>query len=366
MHGLKRTLVIAALSCGLQFAASAAQACMVNSNGISNYELVEGAHAIVVATAVSEVENDRGVNFDVAQVIKGRSPKRITNVFAVFGDTKPSDPANIASSHPDSNCTRQVFAPGGRYVLFLGKNGLGELGVLTEPWARVAEDYAGEDSLWVQVIQTYLSVQARHRGMAGLRAMEDLRAKLLAGPETPISTALADDIASHLEIASPYKPTPYLMSAYRKAAALDPTSGKSRRLLDHLTTGGHRAARPIFEELLRQPSLDGERLGYVIAFFAKNGPYRRAYRVIEERAPAVLAKADKEEASALIGPIHNFQLGQGPVERWRTDPYVRARWPKMATALRAQIDEIMQNGYFEEAVAEYQQRTALKGGAAVP
>lgn len=366
-------------------AGSAAQACSPAYGYVrpSNFELVQIADAIVVATPVSAPPlaregslREAPMRLRVSETLKGDLAGEIEVEGLLMGRTVRSDPDDVTFSHPEGHngpCNRMTLAKGGSYLLLLGHRGE-RLGPLPFAFSRVNEDYAGPDSPWSRMVRTYLDIQRDPDAMARLARLEALKAQLDAKPgKTPYETALARDIGGHLGSISPWKPTPFLLAAYDdlkagrppRYAPRDPafdaeqseaaaftdlimaelTGGRQpvepvrdpreTAILEALIEEGHADAAPVFEPFLREDaSLADLDLG--LRFLAANGQYRRAYDLIEARVPARLsAAASADEAKALLGLVAQVQEDPygGEPPRWRSDPSVAARWPRFSLAL---------------------------------
>ncbi len=349
----------------------------------SNFELVQIADTIVVAQAIGakdEGKEDffgRKVVFRVVQTLKGEAVGDIEVAGLALGRTRPSDPRDILSPHPEAYmgaCNRVTMAKGGTYVLFLEKRGKG-YAPLGHPFSRVDEDYAGEASPWMRLIRTYLRLQTSEAPMAQVATLEAIRAEILAKtPPTRDEQAEAIDIAFHLGAPSPWKPTAFLLAAYddvkagrpprykprpsafdaeqSEAAAFtglilaasgaseDGTKAPPRRdprltaLLEMMIEGDHPDARALFDTLAA-PGAPVEDLALAIRFYAKNGRYREAYGLIEDRAAPLVATAPEADAQLLLQTFREVQQDNtyDETHRWRDDPASAARWPRLALAL---------------------------------
>lgn len=355
----------------------------------SNFELVQIADVIVVATPLRDAARSNGGPFDaktrfrVDQVLKGQAPAEIDVTGLGVGRIRPSDPDNIAYSHPQGHagpCNRVTVSRDAVYILFLSKRGE-QYATLGYPFSRVSEDYAGEDALWARAVRTYLRLQSAEAPMQQLASLEAIRAEILANPKrTAADTALADDIEQHLGSVSPWKPTEYLLTAladlkagrpprYRprdaklegEQSAADalarllladltedrPAEPKPRRspleerILTSLLEGSHPEAMPLFEAFAR-PSTPPEELAMAIRFMASNGRYHEAYELIETRAVPMMAAAGEADFLTLAGAISNAQqdpfYGEGQ-PRWRSDAEIAGRWPQMALRLSSLSEE---------------------------
>lgn len=364
--------------------AGTASACSTVSGYVrpTNFELVQLADAIVVARALpngSENE-DFSIRFKVRQVLKGEVPEEITG-FGGLGLVGRSNPASLSETHPQAYqgpCVRSTFQPGHDYVIFLERGNQGDLRMALYPFARVNEDFTGDNSLWVRTIRRYLEIQAEPDAMVELRVLASLRDSLGGGAD---DRELAADISDHLASRSPYKPTPYLVDTLerlRSGVALtdsvrSPAADREISMAQDLTdaifgdtpggfevedqiqfilhalvTGEHPDAAPVFEALVSNPDRTASDLGLAIQFFAKNNAYRRAYGLIEIDVIRMLGALSPENQSALLGAVLAAQRGDSyeeGQERWRTDPYVAVAWPDLALSLYWFMEQSSSDGY---------------------
>ncbi len=360
---------------------STATACSVTDDYVrpTNFELIQLADAIVVATAKKETKSSvtTAVEFRVDKIFKGAPTKKFISEFAGLGAPSPSDPNNISGSHPEGHagpCNRTTFAKNERYVVFLAKGSDNTYWQLDFPFSRVNEDYNGDGSFWVRTIQAYLALQNKYAPMEQLEALELLLRENLKGAQTSESTAQAIDVLDHLRSRSPYKPTAYLVQTYEtlergeapkygvrsrsadresspardltdfvlgKAAPPDKMSTEAEKyhVLKSLVLGTHPTAATLFDRLVGVPHPTASHLALAIRFFAKNNQYRRAYTLIETQAIRMLASIPREDARRLIANITDAQTGdkydsrRTNSERWHSDPYVAAAWPELALHL---------------------------------
>lgn len=340
----------------------------------TNFELVQMADAIVVATAVREVRqsDESAVSFRVESTLKGVPPSTWVNSSARLGKTVPSDQTDLSGSHPEGHagpCNRYTFRKGGRYLLFLAKTTHGTWEPAGSAFSRISEDYVA-GSVWTRTVQRYVALQER---LGPTEEIDALAAMLDSGKgpngET-LSRAEATDIADHLSSLSPWKPTAFLLDAWRRlergeeprfgtrspaanrennadAAALtsllmgEPDPGpedmaaRKRAILVALVTGDHPEARPLFDGFLAAPVQNPEQIGLALRFLAKNGEYSRAFHWIETRLMDLLPSLPPPSAMRLIGDVAEAQSGDEASERqrWQGDPRARTVWPELALRL---------------------------------
>lgn len=365
------------LGAALAFAAPAARACSVLSDYVvpSNFELVQLADAIVVATPLSQGEQDgeSSLRFRVDAVLKGGPPSDLTLLGLGLGDVALGDANALLGPHPDAGaggCIRRTFRTGQPAVLFLKEYQPGRWAQLGYPFARVNEDYFGPDALWPRTVRQYLDIQARNDPMQELAVLERMLLTELTNPHTEEERERARDILSHLMSRSEWKPTRYLVETYetlergeaprfsfRPRAAdqeqsraqvltelvfgdhttrTETTAEQQRFVLTNLVRGEHPEAAALFERIVANAPQSWQ-LGMAVRFYAKNGQYRRAFALIEREALAMLVTLPREAQMQLISDIVMAQHGDSyeeGSELWRVDPYTAERWPQLALALR--------------------------------
>lgn len=351
----------------------------------SNFELVQLADVIVVATAQDQIlgRGGEGVSFRVTKTLKGEAPTNFEIHHLILGNARRSDPSQIAEPNEEAYmgpCTRMTLAKGRSYVMFLERGKDGNLSQLSYPFTRVNEDYAGPNALWTQTIQTYVDLQRRFDAMEQLNQMESLM-KSKAAERTRESKLLAADILDHLRSRSPYKPTRYLVNAYEMlerreqlgypvrppshdrekslAQALTdelfgtaaPTEldreAEMRFVLHSLVEGEHPDALPLFERLISQRDLSPSTFGLALKYIA-NFDVKRTFELVRTRALAALPLLPPRQAEQLladIGEAMHGPYGEEGKERWRSNPSVRDEWPEMAFALYRYQQRLSIDGY---------------------
>lgn len=351
----------------------------------SNFELVQLADVIVVATARDQIlgRGGEGVSFRVTRTLKGEVPANFEIHHLILGNARRSDPSQIAEPNEEAYmgpCTRMTLAKGRSYVMFLERDKDGALWQISYPFTRVNEDYAGPNALWTQTIQTYVNLQRRFDAMEQLNQLESLM-KSKATERARDSKLLAADILDHLRSRSPYKPTRYLVNAYETlergeqlayqvrppshdrekslAQALTdelfgtttPTEldreAEMRFVLNSLVEGEHPDALPLFERLISQRDLPPSTLGLALRFIA-NSDVQRAFELVRTRALAslpLLPPGRVEQFLADIGEAMNGPYGEEGKERWRSNSSVRDQWPEMAFALYRHQQHLSIDGY---------------------
>jgi hypothetical protein len=259
-----------------------------------------------------------------------------------------------------------TYQKGNKYVLLLRRthlNGVEKLGLLSYPFSRISEDYAGEDSLWIRTIRRYVALQGRLQPMEQL---DDLAATLkgldVAKPE---ERALANDIADHLMSRSQFKPTQYLIDTYNALRLGTPlkfplrpssadremsaaqaftdlmfgtaphTANKDEQIysvLAALVEGDHPSAAPIFEAIANDPTAHGGQLGLAVEFFAKHGRLRHAYDIFE-RNLFRMALSDREGGAFVYSGQHAMNGDDYEAPRWKQDAYLAKAWPHLKLAI---------------------------------
>jgi hypothetical protein len=372
---LRKPAALLAFFCAA--AAGPAYACSVVGDYVrpSNFELVQIADAIVIATPEAEdaSDTDGAVVFRVESSVKGVAPERLSLGRAVLGRPSPSELSDLSGSHPEGHagpCNRMSFAKDGRYLLFLERDGE-RWRMLSFPFSRVNEDYAGEDNGWVRSVRRYLRLQESLSPMEQIAALRQMAESGREPGGTELSRDERADIADHLGSISQWKPTGFLLGLYERLERGEPLPFESRpqaanreqsnadqlavallgrplpqapvgadgerlAILRALAEGDHPGALALFERLSGSAETRGALRGLVLRYFARNGQYARAYQWIETRLLAELPRLPRGEAQALVVDVAQVQrgdtFGEGQ-ERWRTDPRASATWPELALAL---------------------------------
>lgn len=357
--------------------AAPALACSVTADYVrpSNFELVQIADAIVVATPEGPASgSDHGLTFRVVTAIKGTPPARVTLGMAALGRTTPSDLADLSGSHPQGYagpCNRTSFAQDGRYLLFLEQAADGNWYQSGYPFSRVNEDYAGEDTAWMRAVRRYLLLQQSLTPMEQLAALARMAESGRDGGGVTLAAAERADIREHLSSISPWKPTAWLLDLHDRIERGEPlpfgsrpdaanreggdadrltsfvageslpaaSAGAERErmlILGALTEGDHPDALPLFERLSAAPAIGPRLRGLILRFLARNGQYPRAYQWIETRLMVELTRLGYSDARLLLSEVNRLQWGENRQEgnqRWRSDPHAVATWPELALAL---------------------------------
>ena len=374
-------IAVVALFAGLWPVAAAA--CSVTDDFVlpSNFELVQMADAIVVATAESKpasasASGREGAMFRTELTVKGSAPDRFVLSFASLGDTVPSDNEDLSAAHPEGYagpCNRMSFRPGGRFLIFLQRHN-GQWVQLGMPFSRVNEDYTGEENAWMRSVRRYLALQQSLGPMEQLSALARMAETGTDAEGRRLSAAEREDILAHLGSISPRKPTAWLLDLYGRLERGEPlpfappdrpenpeesldraaaellgeewpedsagralaeieaaASGDARpeappaidpvrlRILRSLMLGNHPGALPLFERLWASPETARPLRGLILRYFARNGHYPRAYRWIETNLAAELADLPRDQALELLSGVAEVQQG----ESWEEG---RERW----------------------------------------
>lgn len=318
----------------------------------TNFELVELADAIVVATAISVDEgsgSDGGsVTFRVDRALKGEGPPIFVDGFSRFEAAYSLPFDDLTGSTGDGgSCVRNVFEDGKPYVLFLSRDASGVW--RRESWigSRDAEDYGGPDSLWIRAINLYLDVQTNPDRMAQREALVAMIPELVRAGASDADRLLAADIRRHLAALSPFTPTQALLAAYEEMERGGPLSlstgpydrPEERRLeiLFSLVRGDHPGAAPLFDRILTELPRDRS-VGYAIRFLGKHAGVEPAFEVIERDLYPLLGGLPDAVAGAWVSDIHRVMYGEERYPRpdtqpWEQHPYIREQWPEMALSL---------------------------------
>ena len=386
-------LALAAFAAALTPAAS--HACSLDAEHIpaSNFELVQMADAIVIASAQRGTrDRDRGrqVIFRTHSAVKGTPPPEIVLSDVTIGRTRRSDNEDLSTANPDAYsgaCNRTLFARGGRYLLFLQRGANGEWTEVGMPFARINEDYTGEDNAWMRTVRRYLWLQQSLAPMEQVAALGRMAETGRDADGRQLRPTERADIAAHLGSISPWKPTLWLLDIYARAergeaipfmprpdaagesvsstppgadeaaagsaaaavedvlAALDEPDPAARAprldpvkdlVLQSLVQGSHPDAMPLFERLWTSEASARPMRGLILRYFAANGRYPRAYRWIETSLLNELESLPPREAQALLRDVAEVQRGSSWTEgeeRWRSDPHAAATWPALSRAV---------------------------------
>jgi len=186
-------------------AATPALACTApRPDGPANLALAAGADAIVLGQVVDGSGGDgpdASITVHPLAALKGLKPGQD---FALRGtrlaaDIAPSDPLELEAPHPDAlsgACLRTRFAPGATVLFFLDRRD-GEWVPAGGPFARWAEDVAGEEAPWVQLAWFYARVAALdedHRRALLVAERDALRER----DDEPVARAIAADLDREL------------------------------------------------------------------------------------------------------------------------------------------------------------------------
>lgn len=367
-----------------------ARACMPDKDdfGTTNFELVQLADAIVVATPQSEkrihIHVDQGdwvttqTVFRVDQVLKGNTGADLNRVTLdlILGKTEPSDPNDILSSHPEAaegSCNRQRVEKGRPYVLFLHREDDGQFSWLRRyPYTRVAEDYYGEDSLWVSTIRFYLDVQKEPDPRKQFEILKHKYESLVANKEmSDRDMELALDIKIQIGAISPSMPTEFLIESFnaieegRKSRFAVQEEDKrlssyrlkklrskvdwdidesdlatpevsldeqKSRVLEAFLGEGHEDAMVFFDEILKKPGQSPLILAAVARYYSQYGRYHDALEILKDHAFEAMNMGTEGEAAAFLKAVIAVDEVPGDYKRkkWQDDPEVKAWWPKMS------------------------------------
>ncbi len=388
----KRTLavfwVVLLAVCGVS---SNAHACMPDADGFgtTNFELVQQADAIVVATPTSETFNRNlddefnygsRLSFRVDHVLKGEAGADLQAVKleGVFKEVEPSNSNDLQGAHPDSGsgaCIREKFQKGRPYVLFLFKKKDGQYGWRREPSLRVSEDYFGEDSLWVSTIRYYLEVQKNPDPLKQLEILKQKYEALVSSQEmTDDDKELALDIKFQVGGISPSMPTAFLIEAYKaieegrknrfavqeddkrlssfhlkklqarigweiKESDLKspevPVDEEKARILKAFLGENHADAMEFFNNLLKKPGQSPVILAAVVRYYSQYGRYHEALEILKAHAYEIMNTGSERDAAAFLGAALAVNQVPGDYEkrRWQNDPELRKWWPKFLFGL---------------------------------
>ena len=285
---------LAAMVCGAASALmvpATAEACTTSGfQRFTNVELVAHAPRVLVATARRTVGEE--VEFEVAEVIKGRGvtpgDRLLVDGFLMSG-REASLPGDFSRSRPDhGGCNAGGYAAGTSYLLLLEPRG-NRWSTLQEPFARVNEE---ADPIWLRAVREYARAGAIRNAAKRRAALRRLVARGKRRYSSPVDRIIASDVALHLATPTPSK-------SFRE---LEPMYARNRgsQALMSIAAGADPAARGFMRRLIRQarraPSLEARRL----IFAALTGYFMHVKpepRTIEEIGELCLSLApDEREA----------------------------------------------------------------------
>lgn len=391
MHPRTLTLLFGAF---VALAATPSRACSLDPDYFppSSFELVQVAQAIVIASAEEGYGAlpDGGIVFRIESALKGAPPERVRlDGVHLVERVERSDLGNLSAAHPEAysgSCDRQSFARGGRYLLFLERDSGGVWRQLSFAFARINEDYSGEDNEWMRSVRRYLRLQRTLPPMEQIAALERLAEERRDEQGGPLPAEERADIVRHLRSISPWKPTAWLIDIYGRVERGDALpfafaearevfpgpppiewpEGSAGRILDDadatlareapppeavptgvalrrsvlraLAEGDHPEGLPLVERLFAAPDTDRRLRGSILGYLAKNGRFPLAYRWIERHLLTELDRVPNHEARDLLVDVANALRGGSWTEgeeRWRGDAHAAATWPALARRIHA-------------------------------
>ena len=363
--------------------ASPASSCGVSRTyyALHNFELIEEAEAIVVATPYRKgifFGKKGGVKFRLDQIIKGDvqtvfTVGRVTEAYSRIhiDSTKASDPEEIIKPHPESfrgACNRNTVTKNKQYVLFIYKDRYGSFQLLDWPFTRVNEDYYGDDSPWMRAIQFYLRIGEISDPIQQLEQMTIEHDNIINNPDQTKNKQLAKDIAIYLKSYSPLLPTQYLLATFDElnTQSTDNTEVDTKnfttinfensplkpwllrypstpsednqdskeveqiklKLLWILALGEHPDANPLFEYLASKSTLTPVQYGAIIQYFIHQRNYPAVMQLAEIHTSDIINDASKGQiydylySMALYRSSNGLWLKSG----WRSDNPEIERW----------------------------------------
>jgi hypothetical protein len=208
-------------------AGSPARACSSATGALypTNYELVRGAEAIVLARSVRFAPSPKSpgfamLTFEIEEVVAGDFHATSLTIDDVdlepCAGRTPEDDFSVARPSAAA-CQAEDYRLGGRYLLFL-RQWKRQWGISGPGFSRVNEEVDGPDSPWVQTVRRYLSVAALRNYDREKVALRQLRAKAAAGKEPKaLAGALIGDIDRHFRTPSDAKSGPDLVALFQTA-----------------------------------------------------------------------------------------------------------------------------------------------------
>jgi len=335
----------------------------------SNYEAIQKAAAIVIATARGSSGGDflSQVTFDVDQTLKGSAPAKI-GASGYLREAKPlrrADPGEPVLVGLGGPCGGGSYEKGRKYILLVEKDEAGEVNSWGVQGLQLTDAPRGSElAVPLRTVRRYLRLQASKPPMEQLSTLWRLQRTGLGLDGERLRPAEVADIRDHLSSVSPWKPTPFLIAVYQalesgehqgEGAApreWNPQWGarylldskrreggfvpayQRRRVLLALATGDHPDARPMFESMIAERPGDPGKIGLALRFLARNGAYGRAFAWIEGRLMNLLPQLERRAALRLVADVDRAQRGDGEGrEPWRSDPHASAAWPELALSL---------------------------------
>jgi hypothetical protein len=295
---LATVAVVAALA--LLASGAPAQACSTAPGALypTNYELVRGAEAIVLARSVRSAPSPKYpgfalLTFEIEEVVAGDFHATSLTIDGAdlepFAGRTPED--DFSAARPSAAaCQAEDYRLDRRYLLFL-RLSRREWGISGPGFSRVNEEVDGPDSPWVQTVRLYRSVAALRNYDRERVALRQLRAKAAAAKEpSAASRALIADIDRHFRTPSDAKSGPDLVGLFR-------TAGSDQVRLDALWALAH-TAPPEVKGFMRRTLLKENRPNWL-------EPLGRYFAAVEDHS--------------LFGPLAAFyaRYPQDAAQRWR-------------------------------------------------
>ena len=379
-----------------------AYACSVTSDYYrpSNFELIESADAIIIAKITGSEKGDgyvkgyRSPVFEIVDHIKNDSVTEIASGnFYVHSNPRRqpprSNPDGISDAHPDSfsgACNRSLLQKGQTYVLFLYEYD-GKYDVGGAPFSRIAEDYHGKNSAWMNAINFYLDIQNIPDRYQQLEKLKTEYENLKSYPADSFEHKLSLDVADHLMSYSPKKPTQYLLESYKalekgetlpffvrppdtnpefdvhpELAAIESlvtgqdvkqtepnTSLREQQLkqiLDALAKGDHPDAISLFDELVARKDVPVTTYAQYFQVLAKAGRYEDLISVADPLAFKLVATANPNDANYIMSALSKVMATYGEeVPLWKREKTTRNWWPNFRVGLIAIYNQRFGHGW---------------------
>jgi len=192
-------------------AALPAQACSVAEGyrAPGNFELATGADAIVlgrVAGGSAAAGPEGSITVEPLAALKGLMPGQAFPLggMSLAPELAPSDPLELEAPHPEAlagACIRTRFAPGATVLFFLDRVD-GQRVPAGGAFSRWAEDVAGVDAPWVQVVRFYVLIAPLPADQR-IALIEAERDALRARADEPAAQAMASDLERALAAPPP-------------------------------------------------------------------------------------------------------------------------------------------------------------------
>lgn len=233
-------------------------ACSFSGMLPSNYDLVKGTGAILLAEAISFDVTTEAVGiqqlptkftFKILEVLKGDFTQDLLADGGTDRYLGRSDEQDFSRARPGAYtgaCTAYDYQAGKQFLLFVNKSSAGWI-VSGPPHSRINEEVIGSNAPWVTAVRHYIRISQLQNYEAEKAELMKLleNAKIGADPEK-YPVGLVKDIENYFTLPYPTKPYSDLIAIYNN-------SSKNVRedVLRALIDGNHTEAKQFFQKLLQ-------------------------------------------------------------------------------------------------------------------